>query len=135
MAGLRVILDASQLSSSLEASASALPAALRRFFQRIAVLVERGASALAQGPQSAPPRAYPIPIRTGDLRRSLRSESNADYALVFSVSNHADAQQAGYQPYGNPRARPVPPRPFVFDAARQAPIEAELEDAMRRVFP
>lgn len=133
MAGLRVILDTGQLQDALGASRAQLSPALRRFFQRIATLVERGAIKNTSG--SGAPGGYPIPIRSGDLRRSIASEFTAASATVFSTAEHADAQQAGYRPYGNPKAAPIRPRPFTHDAARQAPIEDELADALTRVFP
>ena len=133
MAGLVATLDTTEIQAALGVSRAQLTPALRHFFQRIAVLVERGGEANLRG--SGAPGSYPIPIRTGDLRRGQGSESNSRSATIFNTSIHADAQQAGYLPYGNPRAKPIPPRPFNWDAARAAPVEDELADALAKVFP
>lgn len=133
MAGLRIIVYTRQLQDSLRASRAQVTTAMRRFFQRIATLTEREAIKNTSG--KGAPRGYPIPIRSGDLRRSIASEFSATSAMVFSSAEHADAQQAGYLPYGNPKATPIPPRQFTFDAAKSAPVEDELADALARVFP
>lgn len=133
MTGLVVTLDGRELGRALRVSSRELRPALARFYQRIAVLVERGASERTRG-QGAP-GSYPIPVRTGDLRRSIASESNDRSATIFSTAVHAGAQHRGYKPYGNARAKPIPPRPFLFDAADKVTVEDELADVLAKVFP
>jgi hypothetical protein len=133
MVMLRASIDTKELQTALGASRAQLTPALSRFFQRVAVLVERGGAKNLAG--AGAPGSYPIPIRTGDLLRGQGSESSPRHAEIFNTAIHADAQQAGYFPYGNRALTPIPPRPFNRDAAKAAPIEDELADALMRVFP
>lgn len=133
MAMLRVTIDTRELQAALGVSRAQLTPAMRRFFQRVAALVERGGEKNLKG--SGASRSYPIPIRTSHLHGAQGSESSPRHAEIFNTALYADAQQAGYFPYGNKALTPIPPRPFNRDAAKAAPIEDELADALMRVFP
>lgn len=96
--------------------AAALPKAIRRGTRNVLLTVERQAVKNLSG--AGAPGSYPVPIRTGNLRRSMgvRQESET-VGYVFNRARHARAIHAGFKPYGNPHAHVIPARPFLDDAA------------------
>lgn len=134
MTGVRVILDVSDLRARLAKQGRDLTPALRRFNQRIAILVEQGAEKRLRGGGGAAPGAYPVPIRTGFLRRSLASQSDDTSATIFNTAEYAGSVHAGYRPYGNSRATPIPARPFLADALEDTDIVGEFNSALAMVF-
>lgn len=132
MIGVRAIMDVSSLRSTLQRQGRDLGPVLVRFMQRIAVLVEQNSTKRLAG--SGAPGAYPVPIRTGFLRRSMGSESDATSATVFNTAEYAGAIHAGYRPYGNPKANAIAARPFLADGTEETDIQGELNDALLKVF-
>lgn len=132
MTGLRVIFNITDLKAWADQTGRDLGPALRRFNQRIAALVERGAVKNLSG--SGAPGSYPVPVPTGTLRGSVGSQSDETSATIFATAEYAGSVHAGYQAYGNPRAKIIPPRPYLADAAEAVDIQGELEDSLNRVF-
>lgn len=82
----------------------------------VAITVERAAEKNLRGGGSAAPGSYPVPVRTGNLRRSLQSRFDERQSMVINSAVYARAIHEGFQPYGNPKARRIGRRPFLQDA-------------------
>jgi phage gpG-like protein len=81
----------------------------------IAISVERAAALNLRG-RSKIAGSYPVPVRTGNLRRSLQSRFNDRESMVIVSAVYARAIHQGFTAYGNPTARYVPGRPYLQDA-------------------
>lgn len=132
MIGVRAILDVSDLTATLAREGRDLSPALRRFTRRIAALVEQQATKRLSG--GGAPGSYPIPTPTGHLRRGMGSESDDTSATIFNTAEYAAANHEGFRAYNNPKARVIPPRPYLADGIEATDIPGELNDALVRVF-
>ncbi|MBB5885469.1 hypothetical protein DYQ93_11430 [Xanthomonas sp. LMG 8992] len=119
-----MVFDADLLGQQLGDAARALPASRRALLRNIVIQAENAAMDLAKGPGDAPPGAYPIPVRTGTFRRGFGFEIRDSTAVLFNATAYAGAIHAGYHPYGNPHARPIPARPYFDDALKRIDMEA-----------
>jgi len=125
-----------QLADVYAQRAQRLTAALRRGMKRALLLVEKDASQRLSGSGSSTPGAYPIPVRSGNLRRGLGVRRLGDTSgLVFNRSNYARAvHSTGFHAYGNERAPFYEPRPFLSDAIEAVNptdvVRAELAKAV-----
>ena len=112
----RVVVDAADTVRALDAASRNVPQAARAFMRSLAIQTQRGAVRLSSGPGAAKPGAHPIPVRTGTHRRAFGIEVDQVRAVVFNAGIGAQALHEGFRPYGNPHARPIPPRPYFDDA-------------------
>ena len=111
------------LSALYLTRAAALKTAVPRATASVLFTVQREASKRLAG--HGEPGSYPIPIRTGHLRRSMGSRRDSDYSgYVFNRARYARAHHDGFRPYNNPHASPIPARPFLTDAV--AAVDAGL---------
>jgi hypothetical protein len=108
---------AGQLAKQFQGYAQRWAAAVAKGLRDIAITVERGATKNTSGSGNAAPGSYPVPIRTGTLRRSIQSRFGARDAMVVAAAQYASAIHNGFTPYGNPNARlSYIGRPFLQDA-------------------
>jgi len=91
-----------------------IPAARKALLRMLATRLEGHALDLSKG--GSAPGDYPIPVRSGKFRGAFGIRVSDRSAVVFNDSNYARAIHEGYQPYGNPHARPIPARPYFSDA-------------------
>lgn len=107
--------------------------ALARAMRRALIAVEGAAADRLTG--SGAPGAYPVPVRTGFLRRALGSKLiGTDTGMVFNTADYAHAVHSGRVGlgYGRRGTRQVKPRPFLEDALRDAnPGRMIIEDMGR----
>lgn len=132
MIGVRAIFDVSDLRKRAAQIQLDLTPAFRRFFQRIAALVEANTGKHLSG--SGAPGAYPVPVRTGTLLGSLASEFDESSATVFATAEYAGSVITGYRAYGRPNGKVIPARPYLPDGINDTDIAGELNDALQRVF-
>lgn len=126
--------DARAIANLYRQRAALLDDALRRGMRRALVAVDAQASRNLSGSGEAPARSYPIPVRTGFLRRAggVRQVS-ATSGLVFNRARYARAIHTdGFKPYGNPRAATVDPRPFLQDAVDKVDPASMVFGELRR---
>lgn len=99
--------------------AAELPAAIRRGTRNVLLAVERQATKNLTGSGKA--GEYPVPVRTGNLRRSMGVRQESDVVgYVFNRARYAHAvHTSGFHAYGNPHAPFYKGRPFLDDAADQ----------------
>lgn len=91
-----------------------VPAARKALLRILATRLEGHAQDLAAGSGAA--GDYPIPRRSGGLWQGFGTRVNDRSAVVFNNMLYAQKVHEGYQPYGNPHARPIPARPYFSDA-------------------
>lgn len=117
--------------------AAELGPAIRRGTRNVLLSVERAATKNLSGSGSAAAGSYPVPIRTGNLRRSMgvRQESET-VGFVFNRARYAGAIHRGMTPYNNPRIRKsYLGRPFLDDAAASVDSEKIFrESVLKHVF-
>lgn len=130
---LRAVFDAAQVQAAMGQGAMLIPAAREAMLRSLAIQAERSATRLAGGPGTDAPGAYPIPIRTGTLRRGMRFRVQKDSAIVFNSVAYARAVHDGYQPYGNPRAHAIPARPYFSDAIAELDLDAAADAWARQM--
>ena len=107
--------------------------ALRRGLRDIGVMVENEASRNLSG--SGEPGAYPVPIRTGHLRRSMGMKVGDREVAVFNSAEYANAIHRGFTPYGNRNAKlSYTGRPFLQDAADKIDAGAVMFARLREVL-
>lgn len=95
-----------QFNALYASRAAKLPAAVRRGTRNVLLAVERAAVKRLSGPGSAAPGSYPVPIRTGNLRRSMGVRQDTDMSgYVFNRALYANAIHSGMTPYNNPHAK------------------------------
>lgn len=110
-------------------------ASLQRALRKIIALVDRGQVKNLTGGGSAAAGAYPVPIRTGFLRRSGGSRVEPRAGMVFNTAEYANAiHNGGVHPYGNPNAQVIAARPFLQDAADRVDHLAIMADAAREAL-
>lgn len=129
-----IITNAAAVGRAYERRRAQWDNGLRAGLRRIAVTVERKQVENLGGPGTAPAGAYPVPIRTGHLRRSsgFRVESRA--ALVFNTAIYARAIHEGFTPFGNRKAKRIRARQFLADAAKAVDASAIMQAELRRVL-
>jgi hypothetical protein len=129
-----VTTNAGVLAAKYRQRAAAVPGAMRRGVRRWLLEVEAGAVRRTTGSGAA--GDYPVPIRTGALRRYHGVRQLGDAAgLVFNRAAHAHAiHSTGFRAYGNPHAPFHQPRPFLADAAREVDGLAILRHELRGVM-
>ncbi|MFO0293801.1 MAG: HK97 gp10 family phage protein [Rhodospirillales bacterium] len=99
-------------------------AAVAKGLRDIAISVEREAVKNTGGPSSAAPGEYPVPVRKGNLRRSIGSRFGANESMVIATAEYASAIHNGFTPYGNPNARKsYIGRPFLTDAVKAIDLQ------------
>jgi hypothetical protein len=110
-------------------------AALPRAMRRAVVAVEVRASELLTGAGGT--GSYPVPVRTGTLRRALGSRVvGRTEGIVFNTAGYARAIHTGQiaTGYKGRGRKQVGPRPFLSDAVERARpgeiIIAEMERAL-----
>lgn len=133
---LSITFDTRELEEAAARTGRAIPPAQRAVLKNLALQVYSTANDLSIGPGSAAPGAYPIPMRTGAFRNAFGFELGDDFAIVFNESGaKARGLHNGFKPYGNPHARPIPPRPYFSDALARLDLDAATRaaaDAMER---
>lgn len=100
--------------------------------RRVAITAERKQVENLTG--SGPPRSYPVPVRTGNLRRGSGMRAGPRSAMVFNTAHYARAVHNGHRPYGNPRAARVRAREFLLDAVKATPAIEIVRDDVRKVL-
>jgi hypothetical protein len=102
--------------------------AVARGVRKATVAVERAAAKRLTG--KGEPMSYPIPVRTGYLRRSLGVRVLETEGMVFNVAEYAWAIHEGRKDIPKLNKR----RPFLEDALRDANpglvIQAEVRGAL-----
>lgn len=109
-------------------------AARRSGLRKAVVAVENAASELLSGSGAA--GAYPVPVRTGHLRRSMGSKMQGDSAgAVYNSAEYARAIHDGVVGRWNGRGKvaivQVRARPFMTDAVEKADPTAIVHDELR----
>lgn len=125
--------NAQQVAARFADRAKRWDSALARAMRRALVAVEGAAADRLTG--SGAPMSYPVPVRTGFLRRSLGSQLiGVAEGMVFNTADYAHAVHSGRVGlgYGRRGTRQVKPRPFLEDALRDAdPGRMIFEDMVR----
>lgn len=121
---MKVVFDAQEMILATGNAERAVRPSTRALLRNLAIQVERKANALAKGPGSAAPGAYPIPIRTGRFRRGFGFKVGEREATVFNDSVYALALHGGFRPFGNPHAAPIAARPYFDDAMEAIDLDA-----------
>lgn len=126
----RVSTNAPQLSRRYADREKRWSAALVRAMRRAVIAVEIRAVDLLTG--SGGPGSYPVPVRTGFLRRSTGSRVVATTGIVFNTAGYAHAIHSGVIAVGyrGQGRKHVDARPFLNDALAQANPGAIIRAAM-----
>jgi len=124
-----IISNAPNLARRWVARGDAVPDAVARGVRKVVFTVENKAEELLRGAGTAAPGSYPVPVRSGFLRRSMGATASGGRGLVFNSAEYARAIHDGFRPYGNKHAKPVPARPFMDDALAATDI-AEIMDSV-----
>jgi hypothetical protein len=113
--------------------AAGLTAAVRRGIRRALVAVDNEASRNLSG--AGKPGAFPIPVRSGHLRRSGGTRVLSDTSgLVFNRARYARAVHSdGFHAYHNPRAPFYRARPFLAAAVETAAPTDIVQAELRKV--
>lgn len=114
---MKIDTNAAQVAQAYAERAARWDGALQRAMRRALVAVEGAAVDRLSG--SGAPGSYPIPVRTGFLRRALGSRIvSPSEGLVFNTANYAWALHTGDIAVGHRGAgrKKVEPRPFLQDA-------------------
>ncbi len=124
---LRAIFDAAQVQAVMGNAATLIPAARIALLRNLGIQAVRTATRLTGGPGTAKPGEYPIPIRTGTLRRGNNFEVKGNTSIVFNETVYARANHEGFRPYGNPHAHPIPARTYFADAIDALDLQAAAD--------
>lgn len=128
-----VITNAGALARAYRARIQRWGQGLRRGLRDIGVTVENEASRNLSG--SGAPGSYPVPIRTGHLRRSLGMKVGDREVVVYNSAKYANAIHQGFTPYGNKHAtKSYAGRPFLQDAADKIDATAIMFARLREVL-
>lgn len=120
--------NADQLAKRYGARAAAIIGALAKGMRRAALAVERAMVKRLGG--SGAPWSYPVPVRSGHLRRSTFVKTpDSTLAVVGNNADYADAIHGGYVSEWAGRGRhrqrmKAQGRPFLDDAVKDADPEA-----------
>ncbi|MCD7096939.1 hypothetical protein [Stenotrophomonas sp. MMGLT7] len=121
---MNLTINAADVQRVLGSAETAITPSRDWLVRHLAMQAETEALKRAQGPNSAPAGAYPIPVRTGKFFGAFGVETRAGSAIVFNASEYARPLHDGFRPYGNPRATPIPARPYFSDALDAVDIDA-----------
>lgn len=130
-----VLTNARQVAAIFADRSKRWDAALARAMRRALVAVEGAAADQLSG--SGAPLSYPVPVRTGYLRRALGSKLvSQTEGLVFNTANYAHAVHSGRVGvgYGRKGVRQVAARPFLEDALKKARPGDMIFQAMERAL-
>lgn len=124
---MRVRANTEALIAGYRGAGRNISRARQGLLRSLAVQTQKGAEERSRG--GAAPGSYPIPVRTGNFLRGFGFELLDDKAVVFNTAKrkgayYARAIHAGHQPYGNPHAMAIPPRPFFDDALDNLDFDA-----------
>ena len=135
----RTVVDANETVKLLDVSARNSRAAARTLMRTLAIQLQRAARRKTSGTRAGqvPDAAgrlpgaggRPIPARTGEFRDSFIIEVSDTRAAVANMAPHARSLHAGFRPYGNPHARPIPARPYFDEALDELDVDAALAAA------
>lgn len=128
---MRMTVDPREVAQMARDSWASLGPARRAILTHLVVQAEGHAMDLSRGGSAS--GDYPIPVRSGRFRGAFGWVVNDDNAVLFNEAAYAQAIHDGYQPYGNPHARPIPPRPYFTDAMAKVDVDAAF-DAWARQF-
>lgn len=107
-----------------------LDGALQKGMRRLVLSVEREQVRNLGG--SGGSGDYPVPIRSGNLRRSAGSRvAGPLLGFVFNRATYARAIHEGFEPYNNPNARQVRARRFLDRAAEAVDGGEIIQRALR----
>jgi hypothetical protein len=109
-------------------------AGLRAGLRRIALEVERRQVDNLSGGGTSPAGSYPVPIRSGNLRRSTGFRVEPLVAFVFNTALYARAIHNGFVPYGNGRNSKMRAREFLLDAGKATNQGAIMRFELARVL-
>lgn len=126
MSLVRVISNAGDLAEMIAVMGEEWPRFRARMVADVTEATYQGASRNLTG--HGPPRSYPVPIRTGNLRARLHRSIGPVRGEVSNDAIYAVKIHEGYQPWDNPRAVPVPPRPFLMNAAMAVDVGTIISD-------
>lgn len=124
----RIVFDAAEMILVTGNAVRAIRPSTRALLRNLAIQGEGIVMDLMKGPGSAKAGAYPIPIRTGTLRRGVGFKVDDDSAFVYNTSVYARAIHDGFRPYGNPHARPIPARPYFDDMLDKLDLDKAYAD-------
>lgn len=123
-----IVTNARQLEQRFAARAIRWREAVARGVRKATIAVERAAAQRLTG--SGAPMSYPIPVRTGYLRRSLGVRVLETEGMVFNVAEYAWAIHEGRKDIPKLNKR----RPFLEDALKDADpglvIQTEVRGAL-----
>lgn len=128
---MRMTVDPREVQQMARESWAVWNVARRAVLTNLVVQAEGHAMDLSRG--GSEPGDYPIPVRTGRFRGAFGWVVSDDSATLSNEANYSRAIHDGYQPYGNPHARPIPPRPYFTDALARVDVDAAF-DAWARHF-
>lgn len=133
---IRIESNFGERSTQFARYAAAWTRAVAEGLRDVAITVERAAAANLRGPKSAAPGSYPVPIRTGFLRRSLQARFGQRESMVINSAIYARAVHDGFTPYGNPHARySIVPRPYLQDAVDSTDINEVMAIRINKALP
>ncbi len=131
---MRITTNAARVHREYRKRIAAWEAGLRAGLRNIAIAVERGATARLSGPGTAASGTYPVPVRTGYLRRAMGIEVATRSSATFNSAQYAGPIHNGLRPYGNPHARMVPGRAFLDDAVAAIEPADIMQTALAKVW-
>lgn len=131
---LAITTNAPALARQWTQRGTAVPAAVAVGVRNIVTAVEIEAEKNLRGAGTSAPGSYPVPVRTGFLRRGLGSTASGNRGLVFNAANYARKIHDGFQPFGNPIARAVPARAFFDDALAAVDAGSIMAKATERAL-
>lgn len=106
--------------------------ALRKGMRRLVLSVEQQAVKRLTGAGTAKAGSYPVPIRSGVLRRSMGVRiAGPMLGFVFNRAEYAKPIHDGFHPYGNKKAPWVMGRRFMDDAVDAVDGNAIMQTALR----
>ncbi len=125
---VNVVTDARKVAGIFAARAVRWREAVSRGVRKATIAVDRAAAKRLSG--SGAPMSYPIPVRTGFLRRSQGLQVTTDSGMVFNTADYAWAIHEGRKDIPKLNKR----RPFLEDALKDANpglvIQAEVRGAL-----
>lgn len=137
MTGVQVETNAEAIAEAIRTRGDELRRAIGTGLRKAALAVERAQVKRLSG--GGEPYSYPVPVRTGHLRRStfVRKLGEFEYA-VGNTASYAYAVHSGNvnEWAGRGRRRMVsrPARPFLDDAVQDAQPEGIVFDTVEHVF-
>lgn len=130
-----IVTNARQVAAIFADRSKRWDSALSRAMRRALAAVEGAAADRLTG--GGAPMSYPVPVRTGFLRRSLGSKLlGVAEGMVFNTADYAHAVHSGRIGIGGRRkgTRIVKPRPFLEDALKAADPGRLIFEAMEKAL-